>query len=126
MSDRLTAVDAARLRSRRWWKEEDALRVLAAWRASGVSVRAFAHQHGLGMKRMLWWKQRLASWRTREAKEKKLLPARLVPVVPIGLEPPAVSLAIRLVGGAVVEVADTSAVEPEWVSRLMRGLAERV
>ena len=126
MSDRLTAADTARLRSPRQWKEEDALRVLAALRASGISVRAFAHQHDLGRKRIHWWKQRLAKWRPREAKEEKLAPARLVPVVPIGLEPPAAPLAIRLVGGAVVEVADTSAVEPEWVSRLMRGLAERV
>lgn len=126
MSNRLTAVDAARLRSPRQWKEVDALRVLAAWRASGVSVRSFAHEHDLGRKRILWWKQRLAKWRSGEAKEEKPAAAGLVPVVPIGLEPPVAPLAIRLVGGAVVEVVDTSAVEPEWVSRLMRGLAERV
>lgn len=86
---------------------------------------AFAHRHDLGKKRIHWWKQRLAKWRPREATVEKLVPTRLVPVVPIGLEPPAATLTIRLVSGAVVEIADTSAVEPEWVSRLVRGLAER-
>lgn len=126
MSDRLTAMDLAQLRGPQQWKEEDARRVLAALREGGATVTAFAREHGLGRKRILWWRHRLASWRSRETKPRKQETARLIPAVPIALSgSAATSVSIRLAGGVVVEVVETSSVEPEWVSRLVSGLAER-
>lgn len=125
MSDRLTAVDLARLRSPLKWKEDDARRVLSAWRESGVSVNAFAREHELSTKRVLWWRQRLASWRSREVKARAAEPMQLIPAVPIEMPGSVPSVAIRLASGVVVEVGETSAVPPEWISRLVIGIAER-
>jgi hypothetical protein len=48
------------LRSR-YWKEEDAREVLAAWSRSGGSALAFARGHGLSPVRLLRWKTRLSA-----------------------------------------------------------------
>lgn len=124
MSDRkLTTVELAKLRGPKQWKEHDAERVLAAWKGSGLSVNAFAREQGLGRKRILWWRQRLAAWR-RDPKT----PQSLIPVVPIA--PPEdlrahAQVVIRVPGGIVVEVADTSTVKAEWTSRVANGLARK-
>jgi hypothetical protein len=43
----------------RYWRARDAERVLEAWRRSGESGAAFAHQHGLSVRRLLRWRDRL-------------------------------------------------------------------
>ena len=119
-SDRKTLVDVAKLRGRKQWKERDARRVLGALRASGLSVAAFTRQHGLGRKRILWWRQRLADWRRTPQDSPSL-----IPVVPISLPEVRAAVVIRFPGGVVVEVADTSAVEAEWTSRVVSGLTRK-
>ena len=119
MSDRkMTAVELAKLRGPKQWKEHDAQRVLAAWSSSGLSANAFAREHGLGRKRILWWRQRLAAWR-RVPKE----PSSLIPIIPLALPDARAQVVIRIPGGVVVEVADTSAVKAEWTSRVASSLA---
>lgn len=118
MSDRMTAVELAKLRGPKQWKEHDAHRVLSALRSSGLSVSAFARQHGLGRKRIFWWRQRLAAWR-RSPRESP----SLIPVVPVALPEARAQVVIRVPGGMVVEVADTSAVQAEWTSRVVGRLA---
>jgi len=118
MSDRkMVVAEFAKLRGPKQWKEHDAHRVLAALRSSGLSVSAFARQHGLGRKRMLWWRQRLGEWRRLPQKSPSL-----IPVVPIALPEARAQVVIRFPGGMVVEVADTSTVHSEWASRMLRGL----
>ena len=43
----------------RYWRARDAEHVLEAWRRSGASGAAFAHQHGLSVRRLLRWRDRL-------------------------------------------------------------------
>jgi len=43
----------------RYWHARDAEVVLEAWRRSGESGAAFAHQHGLCVRRLLRWRDRL-------------------------------------------------------------------
>jgi hypothetical protein len=51
----------AALAANRYWAEADGRAALAAWRASGESVAAFAARHGLGAKRLVRWQRRLAA-----------------------------------------------------------------
>src|SRR5437867_681358 len=43
----------------RYWRARDAELVVEAWRRSGESGAAFAHQHGLSVRRLLRWRDRL-------------------------------------------------------------------
>ena len=43
----------------RYWRARDAELVLEAWRRSGESGAAFARQHGLSVRRLLRWRDRL-------------------------------------------------------------------
>jgi hypothetical protein len=43
----------------RYWRARDAELVLEAWRRSGESGAAFAHQHGLSVRRLLRWRDQL-------------------------------------------------------------------
>ena len=45
--------------SRLYWQEEDARAVVAAWRASGESLSAFARHHGVQRRRIARWIRRL-------------------------------------------------------------------
>ena len=43
----------------RYWREDDARVVVAAWRASGESLSAFARHHGVQRRRIAWWIRQL-------------------------------------------------------------------
>jgi len=45
--------------SNRYWREEDAERVLAHWSQSGLTLSAFARQCGLSVCRLYRWRKRL-------------------------------------------------------------------
>ena len=61
--------------ARSYWKDADARRVLAAWQASGKSIREFARQRGLNPKRLSRWKQR---FRDVDDRLPALLPVHVV------------------------------------------------
>jgi transposase-like protein len=48
-----------RLREKKIWTEEDGRSAVAAWRASGESLAAFAREQGLGDGRLRFWRDRL-------------------------------------------------------------------
>jgi len=48
-----------RLAEKRTWTEEDGQDVIAAWRASGQTIAAFAREHGVGDGRLRWWRDRV-------------------------------------------------------------------
>jgi hypothetical protein len=62
MATRTKGGPAARFKQAKrsaYWRDEDARVVLDVWSASGQSVAAFAHEHGLQRARLHRWKQRL-------------------------------------------------------------------
>jgi len=105
------------LREKRWGAEE-ARRVLAAWRRSGLSMNAFAQEHGFVAQRLGWWKQKVGDGGAELA--------RFVPVV-VGpateRAPTNATVVLRSPRGTAVEVLDTQAVSPEWLSELVNGLS---
>jgi hypothetical protein len=50
---------AALTENGRAWTDDEAQRILAAWRDSGESLSHFAHSHGLKPNRVRWWRDRL-------------------------------------------------------------------
>jgi hypothetical protein len=42
-----------------YWHEDDARGVIEDWRASGLSMAAFARQHGLRVERIRRWRRRI-------------------------------------------------------------------
>ena len=59
------------------WSELEARSVLAAWRASGVSVERFATARGLVPQRLRWWKKKLEAG-AGSRKSMALLPVQVV------------------------------------------------
>ena len=105
------------LKEQRWGAEE-ARRVLAAWRRSGLSMNAFAREHGFTAQRLGWWKQKVGEGGAELA--------HFVPVV-VGRATAggtaAVTVVVRSPRGTAVEVLDAQAVSPEWLSVLVNGLS---
>ena len=93
----------------RYWDEDEAREALAAWRQSGMSLRAFAHHHGTT-------EQRFSRWR---------LPPTLMPVwVREGGARRASGAAFALeVGVARIEVFDAERVGHDTLVALVRALA---
>jgi hypothetical protein len=123
MGEGLTSRELSELRGRRW-SADTAQRVLASWRASGLSMSAFGARHLLGAQRLGWWKKRLGDWGDSDAAEVTVLDARLVPAVvrmraPTSDAPP---VAIRLPTGIVIEVTDPETVSPSWLNAVLAGL----
>ena len=44
------------------WSEHNARQALSAWRASGLTVRAFARRYGVPAQRLHRWFRRLGAW----------------------------------------------------------------
>lgn len=105
------------------WTADEARRVLAAWRASRLSARAFAREHGLDAQRLSWWRKRLGLGPAPRARLDRS-GARLVPAIvrPAADARDAV-VAVRLPDGIVIEASSTD-VSPQWVAALVRELAE--
>ena len=114
------AEEMSRLREQRW-TTKDARRVLAACDGSGLSVAAFAREHGLKGQRLSWWRKRLGEW------DGSLAAAGAPPVRfarAIVHESRVVNggtIVIRLADGVAVEIADAS---PQWVASLVKQLCE--
>lgn len=109
-------VDIAQLRDIRWTAVE-ARQVLAAWKASGLSVSAFAKRHGLGEQRVSWWKKRLAAVDTPK-------PAFVPLVVASERSDGPAPLVVRLAPRPELEIRDPERVSPRWLATLLRELVE--
>ena len=83
--------------ARSYWKDADARRVLAAWQASGESIREFARQRGLIPKRLSRWKRR---FRDVDDTAPALLPVHVVDTGPVTAE----SLTVVLRSGHSIRV----------------------
>lgn len=121
------------VRGRRW-TAEDARRILAAWRSSGLSAAEFGRRHGFDKQRIGWWKKQLASspkptrQRKRGGTRARLVPAKLVakPLSASGAalrpSPSTSGVVVHFPGGVVIE-ADSVTVSPAWVAALLRELS---
>ena len=85
----------------RYWRDTDARAVLAAHRASGLSLPGFARRHGLTVQRLRWWRQRLSPVVSTTPGAPQWLPVQLVPEPPRG---PARPLEVVVRGGQVIRV----------------------
>ena len=100
------------------WGAADGRRVLAAWRQSGLSLNAFAQEHGFVAQRLGWWKKKIGDGSAVEI-------ARFVPVVVRGAEraTPGAVVVLRSRAGVTVEVNDPGIVPVEWLIAVMNGLS---
>jgi hypothetical protein len=95
------------------WKAPEAQKVLARWRASGLSATAFARVNGLANpQRLCWWRKRLA-----ESDAEALAPLTFIPAVVTGAGAAAGTI-VRLPGGVALEVTDVTAVPTSWIAAL--------
>lgn len=107
------------LRTRSHWKAEDAARVLEDWSRSGLTMAAFAREHGLGQHRLRWWQGRQDDSKARTV--------HLVPVTPrqaplVALGSTAGAALVVDVEGVRIEVSNSSEADPHWVAALVLGL----
>ncbi len=111
---------------RETWTPVEARRVLAALRASGMTVERFAQSRRLVPQRIYWWKKRLGDWSGGRSKRKQESATRFVPAIVRGRlddEPGSPRVTVRIPGGVMLEVEDVGGVPAEWLSAVMRGLA---
>jgi hypothetical protein len=98
---------------RRHWSADHARGILGAWSRSGLSLSAFARQQGVNAERLRWWHKRLG-----DVKDKGTA-VTFIPAVVSGQRSPVV---LRLPRGIEVEVADVTAVPPQWLAAVVRTL----
>jgi transposase-like protein len=101
------------------WSAAEAREVLRAQAKSGLSIHAFAKEHGLSFERLYRWRRQLELHATGE----KLDEIAFAPVV-LKNEHAAAALVIRF-ADAEVDVLDPAVVDPTWLSQLVRRLGER-
>lgn len=114
-------VDFALLRDNKYWNAVEARQVLEAWRASGLTMLAFARQHGFGEHRLSWWKRRLACIERETEREK---PTFLPVVVRPDSDDAHATIVVRLGPRVVLEIRQPERVPPRWLADLLRELAE--
>jgi hypothetical protein len=128
MDKAITETEWEKLRASRW-RAAEAERVLAAWRASGKTVSAFARSHRVDPQRLYWWKKQQQEWKGERASEPTMVPAVLAighPGVNRSLETSAApQVTLRVGVELVVEVREAGAVAPDWLSALVQGLGGR-
>jgi len=103
----------AALLASRYWHTAEAERVLEAWRQSGQSGAAFARRHGLSVRRLLRWRDRL-----QPSPAPVFHPVRVVQAgEPIGT-PGTAALELELRGGRRIRVH--RGFDPELLEVLVR------
>lgn len=110
----------ASMRTRAHWKPEDATRVLDDWSRSGLSMAAFAREHGLRQQRLQWWQARL---RESSAQPVRLVPAtpRQAPLIELASMPCA-AVVVVTIDGVRVELTTPSETDPRWVAALVHAV----
>lgn len=99
------------------WRADDARRVLAAWKDSGLSMSAFGHRHGFDAQRMAWWRGRVPTTAMT------LVPVKVREVVAPVRNVAPVSLVID--EDVRIDVADPARVSPAWLAMVAGALSRR-
>jgi len=87
--------------------------VLATWKSSGLSLRAFAEREGIAYAKLLYWRKRLAD-------QPSFAPVRIVEAKPEATETRAEVVSIWLANGVSLEVPST--VAEKDLARMVRVL----
>jgi transposase-like protein len=108
------------LQGSRPWSEDEARRVIDAWRESGETVAAFARREGLVAHRVYWWRGRLGGGP---------LPAvSLLPVVVRATPEPrtssAVGISVWTRQGHRIDVGQLDEASARWIAMVMRSMSE--
>lgn len=109
------------------WTTRDARRVLAAWKASGLTLSAFARRRGLQVQRLSWWKRRLegAPHHANTSASSTTPPAPFIPLTVCAAEAEAPAAMVELVdGGLRIELRALEAASVTWLAALVRALGE--
>lgn len=104
------------------WTPEDGRAALTAWRASGLSRRAFASACGFDAQRLWWWERRLETAGRREVTTISLLPVTVATAPAATVSPPAAAsrVIVRVPGSVTVEIEGAT---PAWAAELIAALA---
>lgn len=121
----------AELRSSHRWTEEDARRVMAAWKRSGETVAAFARREGLCTQRVYWWRDRLGLHDDEAASAQRAMASLAPAFVPVTVGVPegggrSAAVTVVVGEGLRVEVTELGATSAAWVVTLVRALGEMV
>jgi hypothetical protein len=79
------------------WTEAEARGVIAGWKQSGKSARAFAEEQSIEVQRLYWWQKKLQLKPDKELRVAHFLPVRLI-------ESPSDSLTVVLRGGHTINL----------------------
>ena len=96
-----------------YWSEDEGRRVVEEWRRSGETSTAFAREHGLRAKRLVYWTKRLATSSPARAPTLSFAPAAVV-------APDEVVAVIRAPGGIAIELASAT---PAQIATVASALA---
>jgi hypothetical protein len=110
--------DLAELVGRSYWREDDARRIVAAWRKSGEPASVFAGRLGIDPRRVSRWASRLEAG---HAERMRFLPVR---VAAEGVDGRHASIEIELGHGRRIRVAPGFAVDD--LRRVVAILEERM
>ena len=120
MARRTAESGFSELRGSRPWSEDEARRVIDAWKESGETVAAFARREGLVAHRVYWWRGRLEGG--------PLPAASLLPVVVRATVGPksssAAGISVWTRQGHRIDVAELDDASARWVAKMMRSLSE--
>jgi transposase-like protein len=122
MSNSRLASELAGLKAKPYWREDDGRIAMEAWQRSELSLTSFAKQHGLGLHRLRWWRDRLRRGNGSPA----LSPDAIVPVTVVGSSRPATTsgaiMEVVLASGRLVRVG--AEFDAEALVRLVRALED--
>lgn len=116
---------AKRGRQRVNWTATKAEQVLKAWRASGLSLSAFARGQGIVASRLHWWRKQLKKTSRKESSAQKLVPMTLTmaPMTAIGVGLGPVVVHDRT--GMLIEITEPERVSPEWLAAMVGEMGRR-
>lgn len=95
------------------WGPDDARRILDEWSRGGISLAEFARRHGYSVKRLYWWRRRLAT-EPAELTALSLVPATVTDEAAAGA-----AITIRLPNGIGIEAPRAT---PAWIAAVVAEL----
>ncbi len=90
---------------------------LEAQPASGMSIKAYCHEHGLSFSSWCYWRKRLSGSSTSQAEPLNPFTSLVMPDF--------TSSVIRLRAGVSVQLEIPATVSPEWIARVVSHLEQR-
>lgn len=106
--------------SKQRWTEQEGRDVVGRWQRSGLSMTAFARDQGLGLHRLVYWRERLGG-EPAAASRAELRGPKLVPGVVVDVSGGA-RVCVTLPRGVMVEARSAQDITPGWVAEVVRAL----